>query len=67
MSGNEKAARRVAAVKKVLEEIGIEPERVEMFYNSAAMGPQFAQTCIDFTECIRKLGPLITHEKKAAA
>lgn len=57
----------MAAVKKVLEEIGIEPERVEMFYNSAAMGPQFAQTCIDFTERIRKLGPLITHEKKAAA
>lgn len=57
----------MAAVKKVLEEIGIEPERVEMYHNSAAMGPQFAQTCIDFTERIRKLGPLITHEKKAAA
>jgi coenzyme F420-reducing hydrogenase delta subunit len=67
VSGNDKAARRVAAVKKVLEEIGIEPERVEMYHNSAAMGPQFAQTCIDFTERIRKLGPLITHEKKAAA
>jgi coenzyme F420-reducing hydrogenase delta subunit len=67
VSGNEKAARRVAAVKKVLEEIGIEPERVEMFHNSAAMGPQFAQTCIDFTERIRKLGPLLKGKKKAAA
>ena len=34
----------------------MDPDRVEMYYNSSAMGPQFAQSCRDFTERIRKLG-----------
>ena len=58
ISGNEKATRRVAAVKRTLEEIGVEPERVEIYYNSSAMGPQFAETCREFTERIRALGPM---------
>jgi coenzyme F420-reducing hydrogenase delta subunit len=56
-TGNEKATKRVAAVKKILSEIGVEPDRVEIFYNSSAMGPQFAETCRSFTERIRQLGP----------
>jgi F420-non-reducing hydrogenase iron-sulfur subunit len=56
-TGNARAARRVAYLKKLLEEIGIEPERVEMFEMSAGMGERFVQTATDFTEKIRKLGP----------
>jgi F420-non-reducing hydrogenase iron-sulfur subunit len=56
-SGNVRAARRVAHLKKLLEEIGIEKERVEMFEMSAGMGERFVQTATDFTEKIRKLGP----------
>lgn len=59
LNGNEKAVKRVNYVKKALEEIGIEPERVEMYYNSAAMGPQFAKTCRDFNDRIKELGPLM--------
>ncbi|MGD8984073.1 MAG: hydrogenase iron-sulfur subunit [Desulfobacteraceae bacterium] len=44
-------------VKKLLEEIGIGGERIEMITMSAGMGERFAQTAIDFTEKIRKLGP----------
>jgi len=56
-TGNLKATKRVAYTKQLLQSIGIDPERVEIFYNSASMGLQFAQTCRDFTERIKKLGP----------
>jgi F420-non-reducing hydrogenase iron-sulfur subunit len=57
ISGNQRATKRVARAKKLAETFGVNPERVEMFYNSSAMGPQFAQCCRDFTDRIRKLGP----------
>lgn len=56
-SGNNRAVKRIAHVKDILQSVGVSPDRVEMFFNSAAMGPQFAQTCRDFTERIRALGP----------
>jgi len=58
ISGNAKATKRVAYVKKILEDIGIEPERVETYYTSSAMGPQFAKSCTEFTERIKHLGPI---------
>jgi coenzyme F420-reducing hydrogenase delta subunit len=56
-NGNVRAAHRVDYLKKLLDEIGIGGERVEMFAMSAGMGELFAQTATDFTEKIRKLGP----------
>ena len=56
-NGNTKAARRVAFVRKLLEEIGIEPERLSMVTMSAGMGMRFAQIASEFTEQIQKLGP----------
>jgi coenzyme F420-reducing hydrogenase delta subunit len=56
-SGNTKAARRITFVKKLLEEIGIEADRLAMFTMSAGMGTRFAQVAGEFTEQIRKLGP----------
>lgn len=56
-SGNTRAARRVAYVQKMLDDIGIEGERVGMFLMSAGMGERFAQTAGDFTEKIKSLGP----------
>jgi len=63
VEGNYRATKRVAYAKKMLEQIGIDPGRVEMYYNSASMGPQFAQTCHDFTQRIRTLGPVYGNEK----
>ncbi len=57
LSGNLKAKKRVAYVKKLLEAIGLEPERVEMYNLSAAQGARFAEIAREFTERIHQLGP----------
>ncbi|RJQ80909.1 MAG: hydrogenase iron-sulfur subunit [Desulfobacteraceae bacterium] len=56
-NGNTKAAHRVAFVQKLLQEVGIEPERLGMVTMSAGMGMRFAKIANEFTEQIRKLGP----------
>jgi coenzyme F420-reducing hydrogenase delta subunit len=55
--GNLHAKQWVNYTKKLLKEIGIESERLEMFNMSAAMGTKFAETVREMTERIRKLGP----------
>lgn len=57
VGGNLRARKRVGYVKKTLTELGIEPERVEMFNLSSAMGPRFAEIAIEMTDRIKKLGP----------
>ena len=66
LSGNLKAKKRVEYVKKVLKEIDIEPERVEMFNLSAGEGPRFAEIAREMVERIKKLGPSPVRTKKAA-
>lgn len=55
--GNLVAKPRVNYTKRLIAEVGLEPERLEMFNMSAAMGPTFAEVAREFTERIRKLGP----------
>jgi F420-non-reducing hydrogenase iron-sulfur subunit len=55
--GNLRARKRVEFAKQILEEAGIEPERLEMFNLSSAMGQTFAEIATQVTERIRKLGP----------
>ena len=62
--GNQRALRRVAYIHRLLDEIGIGAERVEMHLMSAGMGERFAQVATAFTEKIRRLGP---NPAKAAA
>lgn len=57
VSGNLKARQRVEYVKRTLKDLGIEPERVEMFNLSSAMGPRFAEIANEMTKRIRELGP----------
>lgn len=66
ISGNIKAKKRVQYVKKVLEELGIEPGRVEMFNLSAGDGPRFAEIAIEMNNRIKELGPTPVKIKKAA-
>jgi F420-non-reducing hydrogenase iron-sulfur subunit len=66
LSGNIKAKKRVQYVKKVLEDIGVEPERVEMFNLSAGEGPRFAEIAIEMYDRIKELGPTPVRVKKAA-
>jgi len=57
ISGNFKAQRRVAIVKKLMEQLGIEPERLRLEWISAAEGDKFAKTIREMTEDLKKLGP----------
>ncbi|MCP4692609.1 MAG: hydrogenase iron-sulfur subunit, partial [Desulfobacterales bacterium] len=56
-NGASRAARRVAYVQKLLDEIGVGGERLEMVRMSAGMGDRFAETAKEITEKIRALGP----------
>lgn len=42
--------------QKLLEQIGLGSERVQMFNLSSAQGAQFAQYCAEFASKISKLG-----------
>ena len=68
INGNIKARKKVNHVKKILEEIGIEPGRVEMFNLSSGEGPRFAEIAREMDERIRTLGPspIRVRKKKAA-
>jgi coenzyme F420-reducing hydrogenase delta subunit len=47
----------VEYTKKLLTEVGLEPERLEMFFLSSAEGTRFAEIATDMTERARMLGP----------
>jgi F420-non-reducing hydrogenase iron-sulfur subunit len=64
LTGNLKAKKRVAYVKKLLGSLGLEPERVEMYNLSAAQGPRFAEIAREFTARIRDLGPSPVNKSK---
>ncbi len=57
VAGNYYARKRVERVKKILKEVGLEPERLEMFHISASEGPKFASVAREMTERACKLGP----------
>jgi len=57
ISGNFKALRRITLLKKVLQDFGIEPERVRLEWISASEGDKFATVVRDMVEQIKKLGP----------
>jgi len=58
MSGNYKALKRIALLKKLLEQLGIDPRRVRLEWISATEGKKFAEVVKEFVEEIKKLGPL---------
>lgn len=57
IDGNIKAKRRVIRTKKLLDEIGIGGERLEMFNMSSSMGPEFAKVAKEMTQKIQSVGP----------
>ena len=57
LEGNLRAKKRVAYVKRLLEEVGTNPQRVEMFNLSSAMGGRFGEIVEEMTQRIKELGP----------
>jgi F420-non-reducing hydrogenase iron-sulfur subunit len=55
--GNLRARERVEYVRTLLEEVGIEADRVRMYNLSSGEGPTFAAYASEMTENIKKLGP----------
>jgi F420-non-reducing hydrogenase iron-sulfur subunit len=67
LSGNLYARKRVERAKKILVDVGLEPERLEMFHVSASEGPKFATICQEMTERADRLGPNPVRQQVRAA
>jgi F420-non-reducing hydrogenase iron-sulfur subunit len=57
ISGNFKALRRITLLKRLLQELGIEPQRLRLEWISASEGDKFAAVVRDMVEETKKLGP----------
>ncbi len=67
LEGNLRAKKKVAYTKRLLAEVQIEPERVEMFNLSSAMGGRFVEIVQEMTDTIKKLGPTYKNGQKESA
>jgi len=57
IAGNYKAQRRGILLKKLLEQLGLEPQRLRIEFVSASEGAKFAAVVKEMVEDIKKLGP----------
>ena len=57
VSGNFKTYRRIAALRKLLEQLGFEPQRLRVEWVSASEGARFADVVKEMTDEIKRLGP----------
>ncbi|MDY6853318.1 MAG: hydrogenase iron-sulfur subunit [Thermodesulfobacteriota bacterium] len=56
-SGNFHARRKFAVIRRLIDYVGIEPERVQFSWVAASEGPKMAQVIDEFIEGVRKVGP----------
>ena len=61
-SGNYKTMRRFALMKKLLAQLGVEPDRVRLEWVSASEGERWARVVNDITEKVRALGPFAARD-----
>jgi F420-non-reducing hydrogenase iron-sulfur subunit len=59
LTGNYEAENKMKMTKKVLEIIGIDPQRLYLDWVSAAEGKRFSEVISEFTDEIRTIGPII--------
>ena len=57
ISGNLKAKRRVAMLKKLMDQMGMDSERLRLEWVSAAEGEKFARVVTEFTNMLKDKGP----------
>jgi coenzyme F420-reducing hydrogenase delta subunit len=62
--GNERSLARMKRARQLLVNIGLEPERLDMFFVSGGMGATFAEITNEMTERIQALGPSPLKEKQ---
>jgi F420-non-reducing hydrogenase iron-sulfur subunit len=56
--GNYKTMRRVSFLKKMLEDMGVDPARLHLEWISAAEGDKLVHVMGDFVDTVKDLGPL---------
>jgi len=59
IEGNYKTMRRMALLRKFLDQMGIEPERFRLEWVSASEGARWVQVANEMTEQVKALGPLV--------
>jgi len=63
VEGNYKAARRIPLLKKMLEQLGIEDERVRLDWVSASEGDRFTKIVDEMTAKVKGMGPFSRDER----
>ena len=66
LTGNLKARRRIALLKKLLSTFGIDEERLWLRWIAASEGHMFAETIEEMTEHLKELGPSPLKSRKIA-
>jgi len=67
MEGNLFAKKRVKRVKGILDKVGLQSGRIEMYNLSAGMGGRFAEIVTEMDERVRALGPSPIRVAKGSA
>lgn len=57
IGGNYRTRRRIALLKMLLEQYGLDPERLKLEWVSASEGVKFQSTIKEFVDLVRELGP----------
>ncbi len=67
LTGNLQAKKRVHKLKKDFFQMGLEPERLEMFNLSSSDGPRWAAICQEMSRLAHRLGPSPVKQKARGA
>jgi len=57
VKGSQRAAKRVAAVCEMLQELDVEPERARMYHLNRGLHPEFVDAGKEMNQHIEKIGP----------
>jgi coenzyme F420-reducing hydrogenase delta subunit len=57
VKGSQRAAKRVAAICDMLQELDVEPERVRMYHLDRGLHPEFVDAANEMNQRIEKIGP----------
>jgi F420-non-reducing hydrogenase iron-sulfur subunit len=64
--GNVRATKRIEYARQLLQQVGLEGERLNIYYMTASQAHAFAAAAEEMTERIRKLGPSPLRQSRQA-
>ena len=63
VNGNLRAQKRIIGVRKIVEQIGFEPERLKLQWIGASEGHEFQQKMTQFVDTVKALGQSQVHQR----